>query len=58
MTTGRSARRWGAHATGTVTFTTDGSVCETFDPTPAALTLAPGGSSGCDAGAASDAAAD
>ena len=48
----------GAHATGTVTFTPDGNVCETFTPTPATVTLALGGSSGCDAGAASDAATD
>lgn len=48
----------GAHATGTVTFTPDGDVCATFNPTPATVTLALSGSSGCDAGAASDAAAD
>ena len=48
----------GAHATGSVTFSADPSVCDTFDPTPTSVTLALSGSSSCDAGAASDAAAD
>jgi hypothetical protein len=48
----------GALATGAVTFTPDGNLCATFTPTPATLTLALGRASGCDAGAATDAAAD
>jgi hypothetical protein len=48
----------GAHATGTVTFTADGNLCATFTPTRDTVTLGLSGSSSCDAGTASDAAAD